>query len=192
MGNHFGGDAMELFEAFRKGLKAIRFWLNAAVLVVTSDGGFGAFIKHGVKIVGRVRVEIRGPDGLLKTCEEHPNLVVNTGLYHIADQMSDQGEAAMTHMAIGTGSTAAAAADTALETELDRNALDSTTQGAGAAANTVVYVCTWAAGDGTGAITEAGIFNQAGAGVMLCRSVFSVKNKGAGDAMTLTWTLTLS
>lgn len=120
------------------------------------------------------------------------NLVVTTGKYHIADQLSDKGEAAMSHMAIGTGTTAAAAANTALVTELDRNALTSKTQGSGTAANTVTYVCDWPAGDGTGAITEAGIFNSASAGVMLARSVFAVKNKGAGDSLSLTWTLTIS
>lgn len=171
-----------------------RFWfvILAFRLIFGSIENVGAFLRSGVRVIGKVKIEITGPDGTLRSCETVPNLVVNTGLYHIADQMSDRGNAAMTHMAVGTGTTAAAAADTALETELDRNALDSTTQGSGAAANQVVFVATWAAGDGTGAITEAGIFNQAGAGTMLCRSVFSVKNKGAGDSMTLTWTITFS
>lgn len=165
-----------------------RFLARAARLVFGAWGSLKAFMTSGVRVIGRVRIEIRGEDGRLKYCETVPNLVVTTGLQHVADQMSDQGEAAMSHMAVGTGTTAAAAGDTALETELDRNALDSTTQ-SGAS---VVYVCTWAAGDGTGALTEAGIFNQAGAGTMLCRTVFSVKNKGAGDSMTLTWTVTFS
>ena len=102
------------------------------------------------------------------------------------------GEAAMAYMAIGTGTTAPATTDTALETEIDRNALDSKTQGTGSDTNKVTYICTWAAGDGTGAITEAGVFNSASAGVMLSRVIFDVKNKGAGDALTLTWTLTFS
>ena len=146
------------------------------------------FIRHGVSVVGNVDLKIWRPDGSLKIADCFPNLVVTVGLQHIADQMSDQGNAAMTHMAVGTGTTAAAAGQTALVTELDRNALDSTTpSGAG-----VIYVCTWAAGDGTGALTEAGIFNQASGGVLLCRTVYSVKNKGAGDSMTLTWTVTFS
>ena len=98
----------------------------------------------------------------------------------------------MSHMAIGTGTTTPVATDTALQTELDRNALDSRTQGAGADANKVTYICTWAAGDGTGALTEAGIFNSASAGQMLCRSVFPVKNKESGESMVMTWILTIS
>lgn len=147
----------------------------------------------GVRPIGRVHILIRDAvTGLVKCAEWVPNLVVNTGRYHIADQLADQGEAAMSHMAIGTGTNAAQATDTALQTEIDRNALTSKTQGTGANANQVTYTGDWAAGDGTGAITEAGILNQASAGIMLCRSVFSVKNKGAGDSLTLTWVLTIS
>ena len=120
------------------------------------------------------------------------NLIVTVGKNHIADQLSDSGEAAMSHMSLGTGTTAAAVGDTALQTELDRNALTSKTQGSGANANQVTYSAEWAAGDGTGAITEAGIFNSASAGVMLARSVFAVKNKGATDSLGIAWTLTIS
>ena len=48
------------------------------------------------------------------------------------------------------------------------------------------------AGDATGAVTEAGIFNAASGGDMLCRTVFSVVNKAADDTMSVTWTITLS
>lgn len=117
------------------------------------------------------------------------NLVVTVGKNHIADQLlSSPAGATMSHMELGTGTTAVAAGDTALETALDRNALTSKN----ASGNAVTYTGTWAAGDGTGAITEAGIFNAASAGTMLARSVFSAKNKGAGDAMTITWILTIS
>ncbi len=147
---------------------------------------------QGIKITGQVHIVLRDRLGNIKDEETIKNLVVSTGKYHIADQMSDQGQAAQSHMAIGTGTTAAAAVDTALETELDRNALTSKTQGSGSDANKVTYIGDWAAGDGTGAITEAGIFNSASAGDMLCRSVFAVKNKGAGDSLTMTWVLTIS
>jgi hypothetical protein len=145
-----------------------------------------------LSITGEVDIVLRGPDGRIKERERIHNLVVTAGRAHCADQLADQGEAAMAYMAIGTGTTAPATTDTALETELDRNALDSKTQGTGSDTNKVTYTCTWAAGDGTGAITEAGIFNSASAGTMLSRVTFDVKNKGAGDSLTLTWTLTFS
>jgi hypothetical protein len=147
---------------------------------------------EGIKITGRVDIELRDAAGRIKERETVRNLVVTVGRQHIADQMASQAAAAMSHMAIGTGTTAADAADTSLETELDRNALTSKSQGAGTDAHKVTYVGDWAAGDGTGAITEAGIFNSASAGDMLCRTVFAVKNKASGDTLTLTWVLTFS
>jgi len=119
--------------------------------------------------------------------QETNNLVVTAGKEWVADRMNNA-NTVMTHMAVGTGTTAAAAGDTALGTQLDRNTLTSTT----VTNNTIEYACTWAAGDGTGAITEAGIFDASTGGDMLARTMFSVVNKGAADSMTITWTITVS
>lgn len=156
------------------------------------SAAMGAKLESGVTVSGRVEVVLRGPDGRIKDRSVTSNLVVAVGRHHIADQMAEQDEAYMDYMAVGTGTTPEDAADTALETEVDRNQLTSKTQGTGVDANKVTYVCDWPAGDGTGAITEGGIFNSASAGTMLCRTVFPVKNKGAGDNLTLTWILTFS
>ena len=117
------------------------------------------------------------------------NLVVTSGKEWVAKRMAGQ-DSKMTHMAIGTGTTAAAAAQTALVTELERNAM--TVSGGTVSTNTIQYAATYAAGDGTGAITEAGIFDASTGGDMLARTVFSVVNKGAADSMTITWTITVS
>ena len=132
---------------------------------------------------GRVSIAVND-----EVVQEIDNLVVTAGKGYVASRMKDATATAMSHMAVGTGSTAAAASDTALGSELDRNALTSTT----VTNNEVAYVCTYAAGDATGAITEAGLFNASSSGTMLCRTVFSVGNKGASDAMTITWTVTVS
>lgn len=146
-------------------------------------------IKSPSKVTDNVKVQLFDKNGKLKEERSIHNLVVNTGLAHIADQLSaSPGDSAMSHMAIGTGTTAAAAGDTALETELDRNALDSATD-SGAV---VTYQATWAAGDGTGAITEAGILNNSSGGTLLARAVFAVINKGASDSLVITWTLTVA
>ena len=132
---------------------------------------------------GRVSIAVND-----EVVQEIDNLVDTAGKGYVASRMKDATATAMSHMAVGTGSTAAAASDTALGSELDRNALTSTT----VTNNEVAYVCTYAAGDATGAITEAGLFNASSSGTMLCRTVFSVVNKGASDAMTITWTVTVS
>jgi hypothetical protein len=140
-------------------------------------------------MVANVLIELHDEHGNLKQLEEVHNLVVTAGKNHIADQLSaSPSQAAMSHMAIGTGSTAAAAGDTALGTETDRNALTSRTD----ATNVVTYVGTWAAGDGTNAaLREAGILNAASGGTLLARVVYTLIDKQAGDTLTITWTVTI-
>lgn len=136
-----------------------------------------------------VRVELFDKDGNLKEWREVHNLVVTAGKNHIADQLSSSpSQAAMSHMEVGTGTTAPAAGDTALQTALDRNALTSRTD----STNVVTYVGDWAAGDATHtAITEAGIFNNSTGGTMLNRATFTAINKGASDTLKITWTVTV-
>ena len=146
------------------------------------------FKKDKTKATGKLTVEIKDKQGNVKETRELENLVVDTGLAFIASRMKDASATAMTHMAIGTGTTAAASGDTTLGTEAARVGLSTTT----VTANAVAYVCAFAAGTGTGAITEAGILNGASGSTLLCRTVFSVVNKGASDSMTITWTVTIS
>jgi hypothetical protein len=139
-------------------------------------------INDGLRLTGALTISLNGA-----IVQETNNLVVTAGKNWVADRMNDA-NTVMTHMALGTGTNAAAVGDTTLQTEIDRNALTSTT----VSTNTVAYGCTWAAGDGTGAITEAGLFDAASSGDMLARTVFSVVNKGASDSITITWTITIS
>lgn len=141
---------------------------------------------------GRLHIELFSSDGKLKEERNIDNLMTNVGEAHIADQLaSAPDESAMSHMAVGTGTTAPTSANTALEFQIDRNALTSRTQGAGGDDNDIIYVGDWAAGDGTGAITEAGIFNSSTNGTMLARATFAAINKGASDTLKITWTVTI-
>jgi hypothetical protein len=140
-------------------------------------------INDNLKLKGRLKVAING-----ETVKEIDNVVVSDGKGYVASRMKDATATAMSHMAIGTGSTAASSSDSALETEAGRVSLTSTT----VSSNEVEYVATFGAGTGTGAITEAGILNASSSGTLLCRTVFSVVNKGSSDSMTITWTVTVS
>ncbi len=145
-------------------------------------------MNDGLKLRGDVALVLRDKDGNVKDERKIENLIVNTGLNFICDRMKDD-ETAMTHMALGSGSTAAAAGDTSLGSQLgSREALDSST----VTANQIVYVASFEAGDATGAVTEAGIFNASTGGTMLCRTVFSVVNKAADDTLSVNWTITLT
>lgn len=143
-----------------------------------------------LSVTGKVKLELTDSEGRVKQTEVS-NLVVTAGKGYIASRMKDATATAMSHMAVGTNATAAAAGDTALGAEVasSRTALTSTT----VSTNTVQYVATFGAGVGTGALTEAGIFNASpSGGTMLARTVFSTINKAAGDSLTITWTITIS
>lgn len=149
-------------------------------------------INENLKLSGQLNIVLKDKTGSVKDQREIKNLVVNTGLAYIASRMTGTAKAVMTHMAVGSGTTAAAATQTDLVSILgSRETLDSTTI-SGSNNEKVVYVSAFEAGDGTGAVTEAGLFNASSGGDMLCRTVFNVVNKAADDTMSITWTITLS
>ena len=141
-------------------------------------------INEHLTMTGALTVEKNG-----EVVHRIKNLVVTAGKDLVASRLAGGGSD-VTHMAVGSGTTAAAAAQTALSSQVDRNAL--TVSGGTAVNNTVEYASTWNAGDGTGALTEAGLFTASSGGTMLARTVFSVVNKGASDTITITWTITIS
>ena len=134
-------------------------------------------INDGLALTGKLSIALNG-----ETVQKVDNLVVTAGKGYVASRMKDTSATAMSHMAIGTGSTAAAAGNTALGNQAARVSLTSTT----VSGADIVYVATFPAGTGTAAITEAGILNASSSGTLLCRTVFSVVNKGASDSMTIT------
>lgn len=144
-------------------------------------------IVDNIKITGRVSIQLFDESGALKESRDIPNLVVTTGKAFIASRMIGT-PTEMSHMALGAASTAPAAGDTALGSELGRVALASDD----AVGAVVTYTANFPAGTGTGAVVEAGIFNAASGGTMLCRTTFAVVNKGANDAMAITWAITVS
>ena len=148
-------------------------------------------LQENIKVTGNVLVQLFDKDGNVKDKREIKNLVVTAGKGFIAASMlktTTNSPAAMSHMAIGSDNTAAANADTALGTELGRVSLASATN-SGAV---TTYTATFPAGTGTGAVVEAGILNASSSGTLLCRTVFAVVNKGADDAMSITWAITVS
>ena len=146
-------------------------------------------INEDLKLRGDVAIVLKDKDGNVKDSREIQNLVVSAGLEFICSRMAGTSAGVMSHMALGSDTTAAAAGQTDLLSILgSREALDSST----ASSNTITYVSSFEAGEGTGAVTEAGVFNAASSGTMLCRTVFAVVNKAADDTMSVTWTITLT
>jgi hypothetical protein len=148
---------------------------------------------EGLKLKGIVSAVLRGPDGKIKQEQTIENLVVTGGLGFITDRMQGTGSAVMSHMGVGTTNTAPATAQTTLSAEIGTRASVTPTRVTTTVTNdTAQYVATFAAGNATGALVEAGLFNASSAGTMLSRVIFSVINKGALDSLDITWKIQLT
>lgn len=149
----------------------------------------GKNIQDSIKLSGTVVIETINKDGkVIQRTVNKFNQVTLAGDAHVADQLSDQGEAAMGWMSVGTTSGGKSEASTTLVAEVDKNALDSgPTQGAGADDNKVTYVCTFT-GNAV-RLLEAAITNNVAAntGTMLCYTEFDHLMTNP-DALVVTWT----
>jgi hypothetical protein len=141
-----------------------------------------------LKLKGELQIVVRDQQGEIKQSLNVPNLVVTAGKNYIASRIVTGATTVMSHMAIGTSTTTPAVANTTLGTEAGRVILASFS----ASSNQVTATATFPAGTGTGAITEAGIFNASTSGTLLCRTTFPVVNKAAGDSIAITWVVTVS
>ena len=145
-------------------------------------------IIDNLEITGALQISLNNE--VVHQCD---NLVVTAGKEWVAGRFKDGSiPDEMSHMALGSGSTAAAAGNTALGTELASSRIALTTDGGTVSNATVQYDATWSSSHGAYAIQEAGIFNHASAGTMLARTVFDVINKGTDDTVSITWTITVS
>lgn len=140
-----------------------------------------------IKFSGSVDIVKYDDNGTITEKIHVKNLVVDAGKALIAKLVSGNTATAVTHMAVGTSSTAAAASQTTLVTEVGRVALTTKT----ASANVMSFIGIFPAGTATGSLQEAALFNAASSGDMMCRSTFSSISKGANDTVSITWTITI-
>jgi hypothetical protein len=144
---------------------------------------------EGLKVRGNLEIVLQDKTGKVKKKKKYKNLVVSTGLGFIVSRMKDSSEGAMSHIGLGSGTTAAASDQTGLVSDVgNRNAIGTPTLSGGS----ISYSAIFGVNEATGSLTEAGIFNASSAGTMLCRTVFPVINKQATDTMTVNWVITLS
>lgn len=165
----------------------------------------GRALADDVGMVGYGIAELRDGRGRLKLLVPFANLITDTGdAYYAAKGIvgvapaSPAAPTALTGMQIGSGATAAAKAGAggAMVTLLAGQAFDATypsvaNLGAGLGVN-MVYKTTYAAGVGTGSVTEATITNgtvgvASTAANTISRSTFTAIPKGALDSLAITW-----
>ncbi|MGE1061194.1 hypothetical protein NXG27_00890 [Megasphaera paucivorans] len=145
--------------------------------------------KDKLKIKGSINVMLHKANGDV-IARRRDNLILTAGFDFICDALAGTSRPAiMAYTAVGTGTTAVEAGQTALVTELKRKAA---AYAHTAGTHIFTLTTTFAAGEATGAITEAGICNASSGGTFLDRVTFDVINKAADDTMTTTFQFTLS
>lgn len=147
-------------------------------------------MEEGMTIKGAITLLLTRASGEVEVVHKD-NIIVGGGFDFVADAIGNPSArpGVMGWIAVGTGSTAAASTQTSLATELKRNAATYAHTGG---TKVFTFTANYAAGDATGALTEAGVFNAASAGIMFDRVVFPVVNKGADDSLTAVFTFTMS
>lgn len=139
---------------------------------------------------GTLMLTIQKEDGSVEV-RRKDNILVNSGFDFICAQVAGVPVAVMQAIALGTGSATPVASQTTLSSELSRQAATyAHTNGT----QTFTLSSTFGPGVATGAITEAGVFNNTApsSGIMLDRVTFSVINKGTNDTLTAQFQFTLS
>lgn len=152
-------------------------------------------VRQDIAVNHNLYIKLIGPDGKIKEQREYHNLVVtvgkNTAIQQILGAASGGAQPAkFNYVGIGTNNTAEAAENTALGVEIGTRQQDTSPDFPSTGRGDIIV--TFAAGNGTGAITEAGLFNGLTGPTMLARKVFAVINKGAGDTLQITWQITLN
>ncbi|HUV84561.1 MAG TPA: hypothetical protein VMV86_02580 [Methanosarcinales archaeon] len=147
-------------------------------------------IQGAVVLKGQFRVtHLR--DGQILSEEVFDNTITNTGKKETAGLLNEQATGGFKWIGLGSSSTTAVAADTALVTAI-------TAAGLARAAATCSKATTTVAGDtaqlvktftatATQAVREAGIFDSSTAGIMLARQTFAAKNMEANDTLAVTY-----
>ena len=147
--------------------------------------------KDNIGLRGLIKIK-HERDGKIIDQREIKNTITNTGLAEIANLAGNVSTpVAFTYLALGIGTTAADATDTALESEiidtgLARASATVTRQTTTATNDTLQLVHQYTA-TGVKAVTECGGLNDASVGIMLGRQVFSALNTAANDTITITY-----
>ena len=146
--------------------------------------------NDGIKIKGHINIKLLDTNGNVKDIRDLDNVIVTVGKNFLASWLKDatQSTSFMQYIGLGTGTNAADASDTDLQTALGSRVAGTLTS----TTNIWKNQATFAPGVATGAITEAGLFSESTLGTLFARQVFPVVNKQAGDTIVFTWEVTLS
>lgn len=152
-------------------------------------------LKDKVNITGQVTLEFTNVVTGKKRTYRYKNMFVTYGKNGIAQRLAGQSVGEITYCALGTGTTAPALSDTAMETELTRKLISVRSY----LNNTATFQTYFTTSEGNGTLREAGLFGNgvgrtatstSGTGQLFCRVAIN-RTKTSSDTLTLSWVLTI-
>jgi len=134
--------------------------------------------QESVAVLDVVEIRLLDKNGKQKAYRKIVDALTNLGFAEMAGliTLDVTGQTAFDYIGIGTGTSTPAATQTTLDNESHRVAGTGSRVQTTVANDTAQIVSTFSGFSGQEAITEAGVFNAASAGVMLCRQTFSALN----------------
>lgn len=162
---------------------------QSTLTAANQDKHRGQNMQDSIKLVGTPTFTLTDEFGNVKHKFAIPNLVVTTGKNLFAAVIGGTSNAKPSHMAVGTGATPAQSTQTTLSAPAGTRVAFTSTS---VALNTISYQSVFGPGVGTGALTEAGLFNDSSAGTMVTRTVFPVFTKESSDSLTINWDITIN
>jgi len=145
--------------------------------------------RERVTFRGHVSAFIEHDDGRTEVIEQ-ANVVTTPGRNRYAALLTEESTAFPDYVAVGTGTTAAATSDTALETEVYRSQIVGRSNSTGVS----TYKAFFGKDEANGStLSEAGLFDLSTGGTMFCRALFaSPIEKVNTMSVTITWTVTIT
>lgn len=150
-------------------------------------------MKDTIKLRGCIEIALKDVVGnTLKTIKKD-NTVVTVGRRWVLQQLESVDHATaqnISHIAVGTSTTAPATGDTALGSENTRKAINSF-----ATSNLTSNPPSWQAqvsfntNEANTTLGEVGLFNSSSGGTMLARATFATINKTTSNTLSISYTI---
>jgi hypothetical protein len=151
-------------------------------------------MNEGLKVTGRISWELVR-DGVVIERGERDNVITTAGKNALASLLNSAsaGTTLVTHMGFGSSTTAVAAGDTALGTELSGGGYTRVAvTRSNPSGNVIQYVATLT-GLTSVTVQEAGLFNALTAGTLFAHQLTgAVTLSTASDSLQITWQVTVS
>lgn len=150
--------------------------------------------NESISVKGEVSIVVTDKDGNIKETRDVPNLIVSSGKNHIAARIanllvgSGQEGYLISHLGFGTSTVVPSLSDTTLFAQLGTRSVVALAHTI--TTNTVVVTASYVGY--TGSLTEAGLFNAATGGTMICRTTFGAVPIIPTDTLAISWTLKIN